>query len=81
MDISLSPDVKNFLQTQVAAGIYKSLSEAINANIGIMIVQTSLAQKRKDMINEEIKKGLDDIKAGRIHDGLAFMDELIAQYE
>lgn len=80
-NISLSPDVKNFLQNQIAAGIYNSLSDAINANIEILIVQTSMAKKRKNVIESEIKKGLDDVKAGRVSDGLAFMDELIKKYE
>ena len=80
-NISLSPDVKNFLQNQIAAGIYNSLSDAINANIEILIVQTSMAKKIKNVIESEIKKGLDDVKAGRVSDGLAFMDELIKKYE
>lgn len=80
-NISLSQDVKNFLQSQISAGIYKSLSEAINANISILILQTSMAKNRKDSINAEIKKGLDDVAAGRINDGLKFMDDLIAKYE
>ena len=80
-NISLSPDVKSFLQNQVASGVYKSLSDAINANIGIVIVQTSMAKKRKDIINAEIKKGLDNVKEGRVSDGLAFIDELITEYE
>lgn len=80
-NISLSPDVRNFLQNQVASGIYKSLSDAINANIGIVIFQTSIAKKRQDVINAEIQKGLDDVKAGRVSDALTFMDELIEEYE
>lgn len=80
-NISLSPDVRNFLQNQIAAGIYNSLSEAINANIGIIIVQESFTKERKAMLNAEIQKGLDDVEAGRVHNGLAFMDEMIAKYE
>lgn len=80
-NISLSPDVKNFLQNQVANGIYKTLSDAINANIGIIIVQTSIARKQKEIMNAEIQKGLDDVKAGRVSDALIFMDELISKYE
>lgn len=48
-NISLSPDVRSFLQNQVASGVYKSLSDAINANIGIVIVQTSMAKKEKTL--------------------------------
>ena len=80
-NISLSPDVKKFLQNQVASGIYKTLSEAINANIEVLIVQTSMAKKRREVIDSEIKKGFEDINEGRVADGMAFIDELIAKYE
>ncbi len=80
-NISLAPDVKAFLQNQVAAGVYKTLSDAINANISLIIVQTSMAKKRKDIISTEIKKGLDDISNGQVLDGFEFMDNLIAEYE
>lgn len=80
-NISLSPDVKKFLQNQVDSGIYKTLSEAINANIEVLIVQTSMAKKRREVIDSEIKKGFEDINEGRVADGMAFIDELIAKYE
>ena len=80
-NISLSPDVKSFLQNQVASGIYKTISDAINANIELIIVQTSMIKKHRDVINVEIQKGIDDISANRISDGLEFIDELIKEYE
>ena len=73
--------LKKFLQNQVASGIYKTLSEAINANIEVLIVQTSMAKKRREVIDSEIKKGFEDINEGRVADGMAFIDELIAKYE
>ena len=36
MDISLSPDNEKFIQNQIAAGIYTSINEAINAAINIL---------------------------------------------
>ena len=45
-NVSLSPDVRSFLQNQV--------------------------------IDAEIKKGLEDIKAGNLCDGIDFMNEVIA---
>lgn len=80
-NISLSPDVRNFLQNQVANGIYKTLSDAINANIGIIIFQTSIAQKQKDIINAEIQKGIDNVTNGEFSDGLEFIEGLITEYE
>ena len=80
MEISLSPDNMNFLQNQISAGIYRTLSDAINANLSIIIseeraIQKEILQKFKD----DVQKGIDDVEAGRVSDCLEFMDELIEE--
>lgn len=80
MEISLSPDNMNFLQNQISAGIYRTLSDAINANLSIIIseeraIPKEILQKFKD----DVQKGIDDVEAGRVSDCLEFMDELIEE--
>lgn len=77
MDISLSPRNEKFLQSQIAAGIYDSISEAINETLNIAISQMSVSSDEVNLLKQEIAEGLDDIKADRISDGIVFMDELI----
>ena len=80
MDISLSPDNEKFLQSQIAAGIYNTLSDAINANLSIIIsTERAIPQDVLRHFKDDVQKGLDDVKAGRVSDGLAFMDELIEE--
>lgn len=80
MDISLSPDNEKFLQSQIAAGIYNTLSDAINANLSIIISsERSIPQDVLKRFKDDVQKGLDDVEAGRVSDGLAFMDELIEE--
>ena len=80
MEISLSPDNEKFLQSQVAAGIYNTLSDAINANLSIIIsTERAIPQDVLRHFKDDVQKGLDDVKAGRVSDGLAFMDELIEE--
>ena len=81
MDIFLSPDNERFLQSQITAGIYKSLNEAINATISIAISQIEISPEEITNLRKDIAKGMDDINAGRTHDCLEFMDGLIAKYE
>lgn len=81
MDISLSPDNEKFLQSQIAAGIYNSINEAINATISIAISQIEIAPEEITNLKRDIAIGMDDIKAGRVHDCMEFMDGLIAKYE
>ena len=61
MDISLSPDNEKFLQSQIAAGIYNSINEAINATISIAISQIEIAPDEIASLRKDIAKGMDDI--------------------
>ena len=81
MDIYLSPDNEKFLQSQIAAGIYNSMNEAIDATISIAISQVEISPENITNLRKDIAKGLDDIKNGRTHDCIEFMDGLIAKYD
>lgn len=80
-NISLTPAIQEFLENKVAAGIYKTLNDAINATIGTAISNEFVYKERINALNAEIQKGLDDVKAGRVSDALDFLDELIAENE
>lgn len=81
MDISLSPDNEKFIQNQIAAGIYNSLNEAINATISIAISQVIDSKSQLDMLNAEIQRGIDDYNEGRYLDGELAFKKLMAKYE
>ena len=81
MDISLSPDNERFLQNQIAAGIYKTFSDAINAAINIAIIDNAISQRRIDKFNEEIEIGLEAMKNGDVLDGQAVIDEFRKKYD
>ena len=81
MDISLSPDNEKFIQNQIAAGIYNSLNEAINATISIAISQVIDSKSQIDMLNAEIQRGIDDYNEGRYLDGELAFKKLMAKYE
>ncbi len=82
MDIYLSPDNEKFLKSQIAAGIYKTISEAINASISIIAFnKSSFDEERLAQLNDEIQKGIDDYHSGRFQDGETVFNELMAKYE
>ncbi len=77
MDISLSPSNEKFIKEQIAAGIYNSINEAINETISIAISSISVTPDEIKNLKNDIADGVEDIKTGRIHDGLGFMDKMI----
>ena len=61
----------------LAAGIYKSFDDAVNAFVSKFVI----SQERIDAFNAEIQKGEEDILAGRYSDADEFFQELIAKYD
>jgi len=80
MEISLSSDNEQFLKSQISAGIYKTISEAVNAAINIIIAETAVSQKRIDKFNKEIEIGIEAVKNGDLLDGQAVLKELREKY-
>ena len=81
MDISLTPNNEKFLQNKIAEGIYNSISEAVNAMLNVAITGQCISQERLDALKADIQKGIDEFDAGQYSEGLAFFDDLIAEYE
>lgn len=80
MDISLSPDNENFLKSQIAAGIYDSVNDAINAVINMAIVENTISKRRIDELNSEIKIGLNAIENDEVLDGQIVIEEFKNKY-
>lgn len=80
MEISLSSDNEQFLKSQISAGIYKTISEAVNAAINIIIAETAVSQKRIDKFNKEIEIGIEAVKNGDLLDGQSVLKELREKY-
>ena len=82
MDISLSPDNEKFIQSQIAAGIYKTINDAINASVRILANSVcTVDEERLKQFNAEIQKGIDDYEAGRYQDGETAFKEIMTKYE
>ena len=64
----------------ITAGIYKTLSDAINANLSIIIsTEQTIPQDVLQRFKDDVQKGLDDVNAGRVSDCIEFMDSLIEE--
>jgi antitoxin ParD1/3/4 len=65
MNISLTGEYKEFVDTQVKSGFYRSASEVVSEGLRLM-----LESKRRCMIeelNNKIDRGLADCAAGRVY--------------
>ncbi len=80
MDISLNGEFENFINEQMATGAYNSVSDIIQEALSLLILK-KVPQERIEALNADIQKGLADVEAGRIMDGKAAFEELMAKYE
>jgi len=81
MHISLSPNIERFLRLKVAEGLYDSLSEAINATLGIILKKECVSKEELDILNADIEKGIIEADKGKTSSAFEFLDELKADYE
>ena len=66
MNISLTPELEQFIDAKVQTGFYHSASEVVREGLRMLAERDATAQQRIDMLNVEIEKGLASLAAGRV---------------
>lgn len=69
MNVSLTPELEQFIESKVKSGFYGSASEVIREGLRLLDEQETVKKKRLEMLNLEIDKGLASLKAGRLIPG------------
>lgn len=80
MDISLN-GYETFIKEQMSTGLYDSVNDIVREAMSLLKLRKSISQERIDAFNAEIKKGEEDIKAGRVLDGETAFSKLLSKYE
>lgn len=69
MNVSLTPELEQFIDSKVKSGFYGSASEVIREGLRLLDEQESIKKKRLEMLNLEIDKGLSSLKSGNVVSG------------
>lgn len=80
MNVSLTPELENLVNQKVASGLYNSASEVVREALRLLQEQDELKRIRLEELRQEIRKGLDDIEQGNVHDGREVMAKLKGKY-
>lgn len=75
MNISLTPELEQYVYGKLEGGFYSSVSEVIREALRTMLQQDSFFIARQKL-NFEIKKGLDDLDNGNRISGKASYEKL-----
>lgn len=66
--ITLAPDIAETVKTGIDAGIFASPADAVTRVLRDWQSQQTITPEQIDLLRSEIKKGMDDIVAGRVSD-------------
>jgi antitoxin ParD1/3/4 len=64
MNVSLTPELDEFVNTKVSSGLYTSASEVIREGLRLLREQDELKRFRLEELKREIKKGIDSLDRG-----------------
>ncbi|MDJ0799608.1 MAG: type II toxin-antitoxin system ParD family antitoxin [Calothrix sp. MO_167.B12] len=76
MSISLTPELEQFIQSQVASGKYASTEEVIIAGIKLLEERERIYQGRFEELKQEIAIGLEQLERGERIDGREVIEKL-----
>lgn len=78
MNVSLTPELEASIHERVRSGRYNSASEVVREALRLLEDRDELRRVRLAELRTQVAIGLDDLDSGRLHDGDAAIDELLA---
>lgn len=68
MDITLQPELEQFVREKITSGQYQSVNEAVNAGLKILMERELIYQGRFDQLRQEIMVGIEASEKGEVVD-------------
>jgi len=66
MNVSLTPDLEEFVAQKVKSGLYNSASEVVREGLRLVFEQDQIRQIRLENLRSEIKVGIDQANQGHV---------------
>ncbi|MBN9344198.1 MAG: hypothetical protein BGO76_00455 [Caedibacter sp. 38-128] len=78
MNISLNPNLEDFINQKVQEGYYNSASEVVRDALRLLIEKDTLFKQQTQKLNQEIELGLNQLSEGQGIEGDKVFKELKA---
>ena len=65
MNISLTPELEQYINAKVKSGMYTSASEVVRESLRLLHIYEDLQNQRIQQLNQAIEVGLDQLKSGK----------------
>jgi antitoxin ParD1/3/4 len=79
MNVSLTPELEQFVQAKVKSGRYLSASEVVREALRLLEERDRLYQARLTELQKEITIGIESAERGELYDGETVIQELLAE--
>jgi antitoxin ParD1/3/4 len=76
LTITVTPELEAFVRERVASGRYDTASDVVSEGLRLLELREHEREAVLGEIRREIELGLEQAKAGQLHDGEAFFAEL-----
>jgi len=76
LNISLTPELEEFVTSHVSSGRYQSASEVVRQGLRLLQEQEDSRQAHLDRLRSQIDLGLDQARRGELLDGDEVFEEL-----
>ena len=81
MNVSLTPEIEEFISRQVASGRYRSASEVVRAGMRLLEDQLREREAKLKALERAVEQGTVELDHGRGEDGEQVFDELLNKLE
>ena len=81
MDITLQPELEQFVREKITSGQYNSVNEAVNAGLKILMERELIYQGRFDQLRQEIMVGIEASERGEIVDSETVFNSIAKDFD
>lgn len=81
MNVSLTPELEQFIQAKVKSGRYLSASEVVREGLRLLEERDRVQQARLENLRQDVRIGIEQSDRGEVFDGEAVIQELLTEIE
>ena len=76
LNVSLTPELEQFVQSRVASGIYQTASEVIREGLRLLEERERTRETALEELRAKIRRGIEQADRGELLDGDAVFEEI-----
>lgn len=77
LNVSLTPELEQFVQERVASGRYQTASEVVREGLRLLELQERDREAAHEALKAKLKRGAAQAERGEVVDGEEFVEKLI----